>query len=160
NWTWGTTKGADLVWTPLPFEKSLRLAYSRTRYGTGYYIWHQFANEEQLTRPIRAWNISDKPDEDVLDLLGRAGQDIAPKNIRKKAGSLKLNKSCLLVSDLKAPNSQIRALKFTLPLDRAIDLERVRLKITWDGRSHASVDAPICLFYGTGTFFNRENKEF
>ena len=47
NWTWGTTKGADLVWTPLPFEKSARLAYSRTRYGTGYYVFHQFANQEQ-----------------------------------------------------------------------------------------------------------------
>ena len=39
NWTWGTTKGADLVWTPVPFEKSVRLAYSKTHYGTGYYIY-------------------------------------------------------------------------------------------------------------------------
>src|SRR5688500_13397053 len=33
--TWSTTKGADLIWTPMPFEESFRIAYSRTRYGTG-----------------------------------------------------------------------------------------------------------------------------
>ncbi|HUV62784.1 MAG TPA: hypothetical protein VMW24_02745, partial [Sedimentisphaerales bacterium] len=36
-WTWSTTKGADLMWVPLPFEDSLRIAYTRTFYGTGYY---------------------------------------------------------------------------------------------------------------------------
>lgn len=159
-WTWGTTMGADLMWSPIPFEESMRLAYSRTRYGTGYYIWHQFANEENLSRPIRSWNINDAPDPAVLELLGKAGTDIAPMDIRKKSGNLKLNKKNLLVAEIRARSSQIRALKFTLPLDKAIDLERVRLKITWDGREHASVDAPLCLFYGTGTFYNRENKEY
>ena len=41
TWTWAITKGADLMWVPLPFEKSFRMAYSRTHYGTGYYIFHQ-----------------------------------------------------------------------------------------------------------------------
>ena len=36
NWTWATTKGADLVWTPIPFERSFQMAYTRTHYGTGY----------------------------------------------------------------------------------------------------------------------------
>ena len=43
NWTWGTTKGANLIWTPMPFEESMRIAYSRTRYGTGYYIYNLYA---------------------------------------------------------------------------------------------------------------------
>lgn len=160
NWTWGTTKGADLVWTPLPFEKSVRLAYSRTRYGTGYYIWHQYANEEQLSQPIKTWNINEAPGQDVIDLLSKSGTDIAPKNIKKKTGKLKLNKESVVVADIKSNASQLRALKFTLPLDKAIDLERLTLKITWDGSQHASVEAPLCLFFGTGTFYNRENKEF
>lgn len=160
NWTWGTTKGADLVWTPIPFEKSVRLAYSRTRYGTGYYIWHQFANEAQLSQPIKSWNIDKTPDQDVIDLLGKSGTDIAPKNIKKKSGKLKLNKESLVVADIKAASSQIRALKFTLPLDKATDLEKMTLKITWDGSEHASVEAPLSLFFGTGTFYNREKKEF
>ena len=41
TWTWPTTKGADLMWRPIPFADSFRLAYSRTFYGTGYYIYHQ-----------------------------------------------------------------------------------------------------------------------
>src|SRR5690348_8452263 len=40
--TWSTTKGADLSWVPIGFQKSFRLEYSRTHYGTGYYIYHQF----------------------------------------------------------------------------------------------------------------------
>ena len=38
TWTWATTKGADLSWVPIPFERSFRMGYSRTCYGTGYYI--------------------------------------------------------------------------------------------------------------------------
>ncbi len=36
TWTWPTTKGADLMWRPIPFEQSFRLAYSRTFYGRWY----------------------------------------------------------------------------------------------------------------------------
>src|SRR5690554_3504718 len=38
TYTWTTTKGADLMWVPIGFEESFQLAYSRTYYGTGYYI--------------------------------------------------------------------------------------------------------------------------
>src|ERR1039457_2230223 len=37
--TWSTTMGADLMWVPVPFAKSFRMAYGRTHYGTGYYIY-------------------------------------------------------------------------------------------------------------------------
>ena len=47
TWTWSTTKGADLIWVPVPFEKSFRMAYSRTHYGTGYYIYHQFVYNQR-----------------------------------------------------------------------------------------------------------------
>ena len=40
TWTWSATKGADLMWAPIAFEKSFRMGYSRTRYGAGYYIYH------------------------------------------------------------------------------------------------------------------------
>ena len=55
-WTWSTTRGADLSWVPMPFERSFRMAYSRTHYGTGYYIYHQFVPGARLSRPIRAWD--------------------------------------------------------------------------------------------------------
>lgn len=159
-WTWGTTKGADLIWIPMPFERSFRIAYSRTRYGTGYYIYHLYANEDQLSRPIKTWEIDHKPDPEIVELIGRAGTDIAPMNIRKRSGKRKLNDQKPLLSRISSSPSVIRAFKLTLPLDRALELERLRLMITWDEMSHASIDAPLCLFFGAGTFYNREQKEF
>ena len=73
NWTWEITKGADLIWTPMPFEQSMRIAYSRTKYGTGYYIYHLYANEENLSQHISSFESDKAPDNDVLNLLGRAG---------------------------------------------------------------------------------------
>lgn len=159
-WTWSTTKGADLIWTPMPFEESFRIAYSRTRYGTGYYIYHHYANEENLSKPIQSWDINKVPDQDVIELISRAGTDIAPKNIKKKSGIVKLDKEKLLLSNIESSPSTIRALKLTLPLEKAIDLERLRLLVTWDGAEHASIDVPLCLFFGAGTFYNRDNKEY
>ncbi len=160
NWTWGTTKGADLIWTPMPFTGSFRIAYSRTRYGTGYYIYSLFANEEQLSRPLQSWNIDQKPDQDVLDLIGRSGTDIAPKDIATKNGKIKLNAEKVQIAFIKKASSVVRAFKLSLPMDKAPDLERLNLRVTWDEARYPSIDAPLCLFFGAGTFYNRENKEY
>ncbi|WP_084498246.1 DUF2961 domain-containing protein [Pedobacter sp. V48] len=159
-WTWGATKGADLIWVPMAFQDSMNIAYSRTFYGTGYYIYHLYANEQNLSQPISSWNVNKMPDQDVVDLVNLSGQDIAPKNINIKQGQLKLNQKNITLATIKDPLSLVRAIKFTLPLSKAIDLERIHLKITWDGAAYPSVDAPLCLFFGAGTFFNREKKEF
>lgn len=160
NWTWGTTNGADLIWTPMPFNESFRIAYSRTRYGTGYYIYNLFANEEQLSQPLKSWNLNHTPDQDVLDLIGKAGTDIAPKNITTRNGKLKLDAEEKLIESIDIPSSVIRAFKLSIPMDKAIDLERLNLRITWDNRDTPSVDAPLCLFFGAGTLYNRESKEY
>lgn len=160
TYTWSTTKGADLMWVPIGFDSSFQLAYSRTHYGTGYYIYHHYANEQYLSQPIRPWDIKQSPDQDVLDLIGRAGTDIAPKSISRETGRLKLSSEKLLVANIKAAPSAIRAFKLTLPLDKAIDLERLRLLISWDKAEEPSVDAPLCLFFGAGTFYNRDKREY
>ena len=54
TWTWDITKGADLMWVPILFEQSFRMAYSRTHYGTGYYIYHHYVRGAFLSQPIRA----------------------------------------------------------------------------------------------------------
>ena len=54
TYTWSTTNGADLSWVPVGFEKSFRMAYARTKYGTGYYIYHQFVPGTPLSQPVRA----------------------------------------------------------------------------------------------------------
>jgi hypothetical protein len=159
-WTWSATKGADLVWTPMPFDSSFQLAYSRTHYGTGYYIYQLYANKERLSERLGSWDINHAPDQRVIDLLARSGTDIAPQHIKKISGSVVLDKESLVLADIKAKASVIRALKFTLPMDKAISLERVRLKIYWDNAAEPSIDAPLCLFFGAGTFYNRDNREF
>src|SRR2546422_193888 len=77
TWTWSMTRGADLTWVPIPFEKSFRMAYSRTHYGTGYYIYHQFVPGARLSQPIKAWNGSPPP-ADVIKLISSAGTDLVP----------------------------------------------------------------------------------
>src|SRR5438093_293387 len=79
TWTWDVTKGADLMWVPIPFERSFRMAYSRTRYGTGYYIYHLYVAGANLSRPIRGWDGKTPPDRDVLTLIERAGSDLVPR---------------------------------------------------------------------------------
>jgi len=156
TWTWSITKGADLMWVPIAFEKTFRLAYSRTRYGTGYYIYHQYVPGANLSRPIRAWDGATPPDPAVLDLIGRAGTDIAPPQselVEIKKGSFGW------LNETRRPKI-IRKLGFSVPRDQAVELGRCRLRITWDGRAQPSVDAPIALFFGAGTLYNRDGREY
>ena len=88
-WTWSTTKGADLSWVPIPFERTFRMGYSRTRYGTGYYIYHLYDPSANLSRPIRSWDTNTQPNKAVLDLIARAGTDISPANATEVAGTIR-----------------------------------------------------------------------
>lgn len=49
TWTWSTTRGADLSWVVIPFEQWLTLAFERTHYGTGYFIYQRYV---PASRPI------------------------------------------------------------------------------------------------------------
>jgi hypothetical protein len=161
NWTWATTRGADLLWTPVPFERSFQMAYSRTHYGTGYYIYDRFVPGARLSRPLKAWDEKSQPDQDVLDLISKSGTDIAPTGDCKRAGGtvhLSAGKSTTL-KNLKGKGT-IRALKFSIPRDQALALSNVHLRVTWDGRRDPSIDAPLALFYGAGTLYNRDDREF
>jgi hypothetical protein len=160
NWTWSMTKGADLMWTPISFQRSFRMAYSRTHYGTGYYIYHQFVDGIPLSHPIRSWNTNIEPDREVLELIARAGTDLAPKRASEHSGTWTIEAgSGSSVEFSKAP-AVIRALEFSVPRTNALEFGRARLKIFWDGRPDASVNAPVALFFGSGTLYNRDNREY
>jgi hypothetical protein len=170
TWTWSQTKGADLSWVPVPFDRSFRMAYSRTRYGTGYYIYHQYMRGAKLSRELRPWDGKTPPDPAVPKLIARAGTDLAPRpgtpegdaaGVRAESGevALKANEPVQLVRIDRAP-SMVRALELSAPKESAVALGRARLRVTWDGRQHASIDAPVALFYGTGTLYNRDAKEY
>jgi hypothetical protein len=169
-WTWPTTRGADLSWVPVPFERSFQMAYSRTHYGTGYYIYDQFAAGIPLSKHLRAWNTNAAPPDEVLKLISRSGEDLLPPANSREAAQLKLeeqsgsvalaaNQTAAFLNLTRGPRL-IRALEFSVPKDQAVEFGRARLRITWDSRPAPSIDAPVALFFGTGTLYNRDAREF
>src|SRR5438132_13403994 len=130
TWTWSVTKGADLMWVPIPFERSFRMAYSRTRYGTGYYIYHHYVRGAKLSRPIRSWDGMTPPDEDVLKLIGRAGTDLVPRPdtpegkkiaLQAQSGTVSLQgEKPMTLARLTTGPAMIRALEISVPRDSAV----------------------------------------
>lgn len=160
TWTWSDTQGADLMWVPIAFGQSFRMAYSRTRYGTGYYIFHRYAPDARFSQPIRSWTVSDSPGRDVLDLLYRAGTDIAPQDIAADRGTATLDNAGAIPLSTLGGAGVLRALKFSIPRESAFEFGHSRLRITWDGRAEASVDTPIALFFGAGVLYNRDDRAY
>lgn len=170
-WTWSTTRGADLMWVPIPFERSFRMMYGRTFYGTGYYIYHHVDPGAPLSQPLTAWDGRTPPGRDVLDLLARAGGDLVPAagsdegrklGLREQRGALSLPAGGAVtnVVTLTGAPTMVRALQFSVKRADALAFGRARLRITWDGASDASIDAPVALFHGAGTFYNRDDREY
>jgi hypothetical protein len=160
NETWAKTRGADLVWSPISFARSFQMAYSRTHYGTGYYIYDQFVPGTRLSRPIQSWNENVVPGQDVLDLIAKSGTDISPQGANEASGKVNVPASGAVTAvDLKG-KATIRLLSFSIPRDQAAAFKSVHLRVTWDGRPQPSIDAPIALFYGAGTLYNRDNREY
>lgn len=171
TWTWSITRGADLMWVPIPFEKSFRMAYSRTFYGTGYYIYHLIDPAAPTSQPLRRWDGQTPPGSDVLELIGRAGSELVPAadsdagrrlQLRERRGTLDLPAGEeVVVAELdESTPAQVRALGFSVPRGDALAFGRARLRITWDGARQPSVDAPIALFHGAGTLYNRDDREY
>jgi hypothetical protein len=169
-WTWSITQGADLTWVPVPFERSFQMAYSRTRYGTGYFIYDLYDRGANLSRPIRSWDTQAAPDAEVLALIGRAGTDLVPRagtpegtalGIVERHGEVTIpsHGSVVLARIAQAP-SMLRGLEISLPRKNAVDLSSARLRVVWDDRSAPSIDVPLALFFGAGTFYNRDDREY
>src|SRR6266516_2223887 len=173
SWTWSLTQGADLMWVPIPFERSFQMAYSRTRYGTGYYIYHLFVEGIPLSRPIRSWTAEAPAASDVLRLLARSGEDPvdpvtradSPRGgrltLEERTGMLRLPpKESVVFLDRGQGPAIIRALELSAPKEQAVEFGRARLRVTWDGRAEPSIEAPVALFFGTGTLYNRDQREY
>jgi len=168
TWTWSETRGADLTWVPIGFERSFRMAYSRTHYGTGYYIYHQFVPGAKLSHPVRAWDETAAPDKDVLELISRAGTDLLAGPGQTGGHKFREVSAIAVVPPgdyreltvLDNGPAMLRALDFYVPREQAVEFGRARLRITWDEAPRPSVDAPIALFFGAGTLYNRDNREY
>jgi hypothetical protein len=167
--TWAATRGADLSWVPIPFEKTYRLAYGRTHYGTGYFIYQQFVPGARLSSPIKPWDFRTPPAADVRALVARAGSDLVPKagspeakqmELQAASGARNLGPERTAEIWRHFGPGAIRALELSAPKESAIALGRARLRITWDDRQEPSVDAPVALFFGAGTLYNRDDREY
>ena len=160
TWTWSITKGADLNWVPMAFEKTFRLGYSRTRYGTGYYIYHLYDRAAKLSQPLRSWDDKTVPEKGVLDLISRSGTDLIADLQGLRADEV-VGKERASVLELSGRGpTVIRGIDISAPRRDAVLLGRGRIRITWDNRPHASIDAPISLFFGAGTLYNRDGREY
>jgi hypothetical protein len=153
TWTWSTTKGADLSWVPIPFERALSLEYGRALYGTGYFLLWKVMPGARLSRPLASWD-RQPPPRDVTDLLARSGTDIAPHgsgtNTVQGSVSLRAHETRTLAVIDRAP-SVIRRLAFRFPESSADAATKARLRVFWDGRPSPSIDAPLSLFFGTAS---------
>ena len=163
--TWSETHGSDLSWVPIGFRASFRMAYSRTFYGTGYYIYHQFVDGAPLSRPIAAWDAKNAPEAAMLRVLRSAGTDIAPRagtaGVEEASGRLMLPaNTAVQVWAQSRGAAAIRALEFSVPRAQALAFSAARLRVTWDERAAASIDTPVALFYGAGILYNRDNREY
>lgn len=163
-WTWSATKGADLVAAPMQFASSLRIRYGHTFYGTGYFIYDSFPlgagnTSRPLDEPVAAW---ERAPDDVIHLLEQAGQDIAPRDgLDTKQGSVSVpaEPAQVVLVDLVGPAS-VRALKLTVPKAEAAALGARTLEITWDDMGWRGVSAPVSLFFGSGSLYNRDDREY
>jgi hypothetical protein len=154
--TWSTTHGADLSWVPVPFTRSLTLADQRTHYGTGYFIYHLYPQgEDHLSAPIGGW-AEQPPPVAVLDLLGRAGSDIAPPGDEHDATVDVPAGRAVSALSLVGP-AAIRRLAIDAPVAEAAALAELHLVVAWDGAA-PSIDAPLGLLFGAGTFHDRDGK--
>jgi len=169
-WTWAETRGADLSWVPIPFERTFQLAYSRTHYGTGYYIYHELVRGVPLSQKLRGWSTNTSVPEHVLKLLGRSGGELLPTAGSREAAKLRLvnrsgainlasNKPERFLELISGP-SVMRSLEFSVPKSEAIDFGRARLRVSWDGREAPSIDAPVALFFGAGTLYKGDQREY
>jgi hypothetical protein len=160
--TYAATQGADVSWVPMGFSQSFMITHGHSDYGTGYYVYSLFDPGAPLSQPISAWSENDSPPSDVLGILASAGTDTAPSGagVSSLSGTISLPASgAVTIADLTGP-STVRVLRLTVPAAAQAAVESARLSITWDGRASASVDAPIPLFFGTGTLFNRNSAEY
>ncbi len=154
--TWSTTKGADLSWVPVPFTQTFTIGYGRTHYGTGYFIYHLYPDgADNLSTPVAAWDES-APPADVVDLLARAGTDIAPAGTDHEATVDLPASGTIDVLALDGP-ATIAKLSLDAPVAEATALEHAHLVIAWDGLA-PSVDAPLSLLFGAGAFYDRNGS--
>src|SRR5262249_58184567 len=96
------------------------------------------------------------------DLAPRPGTPQGKKaGVRAESGTVALKgRGPVPLVQLQEAPSMLRALELSVPRESAVAFGRARLRVTWDGRARPSLDAPVALFFGTGTLYNRDDRDY
>jgi len=163
TYTWSVTKGADLSWIPIPFEKRFELAYGRTRYGTGYFIyWKVMPGLTNLSTPLSSWNTNQSPPASVLALLSKSGTDIAPPASECTTTNYWLQVLPGHTESFLSLEGPFVLRKFSMAVHETVAerLLKARLRVWWDDLPDPAIDAPVGLFFGTDTLLRDPDQEF
>src|SRR5690606_13398703 len=146
------------------FEESMRLDYGRTMYGTGYFIfWKVLPGIEHLSRPLKSWAQEPQPTQEMLEVINRAGSDIAPNGpeVSRHEGTFALEPyEARTVWRSNFGPTMIRRIAFTVPEEHAADFAKARLRVSWDDRREPSIYVPLGLFFGTGSLLRDPDQEY
>jgi hypothetical protein len=106
----------------------------------------------------------------VLDLISRSGTDLVPRpdsregrkrGLKELSGRVLLEaKGSATLAQIREGATMLRAIEIAAPRKQAIELGQVLLRVTWDDAEEASIEAPLALFFGAGTFYNRNEREY
>jgi hypothetical protein len=147
TYTYATTHGADLNWVPMAFTQRLRLAYARTFYGTGYYIYQQFV---RARASVSRLCMGCARRSAVLALLASSGSDIAAGigAAREQSGSVDFapEAASAFWKCAMAP----RCCAGCLGAGSARSSSAVRGDDHVGRPTLPSIDAPLDLFFGAG----------
>ena len=120
-----------------------------------------------LSRPMPAWDARRRPTRMCRSCSiaagTRPGAAGGSREFASSTGHLDCPQSRRDVAigrSLREP-AMLRALEFSVPRERGDrPLVAARLRVTWDDRPASSIDAPVALFYGAGTLYNRDDREY
>lgn len=170
------TPYSELRWTPISFTDRLRASGDIA----GEAIFHRYSADIPLSRPIVSWKGVDPPDHESLEMIRQAGTRLFPYAEMESftaSWSDAIGGGGPYFGSLLyrvRPNTKgyaferqhvdephlVRAIVFTIPKANLDTWERARLQIWWDGRDAPSVDAPLSLFFGAGTLYNPDDREY
>ncbi len=138
------SQGSSILATALPFQQSLQWS-SRQANGNFYSLYHKLP----YGTPLSTGNNASAP-TDIVQLLRQSAAASLPKTLSCREGSIDLrSKTTTPLTTLSGP-AQIRALTFRVPFSEIASFGNTRLRISWDGELHPSVDAPLKFLVGDG----------
>jgi hypothetical protein len=142
-----TSSGGYYSYVPVPFNKRLVVVVTGR---PGYYQ----ISYQKLNAPPIFKSFSGKEDyTGLIDMLNNPGRDPKParpgRQLIQGNDNLNPGQELSLGGVLKGP-ALISALKLTMDFEDKNVLAETFIKISWDGRNPAQVEAPLDYFFGSG----------